>query len=306
MKKTILSAAAVCVSAAMLCSCASHENTRTTVYSGPVQQPVDDIPLIADTSSADVQSSAETPQTHESDFADETQSAEFAAAETMETEEAAEEEYILEGLDSFYIDEYGAYKLTNAERAFINDSVFVGDSICSGFSVYNTVYSENVYARGSLAAWSFFDYNFYYGDEELDYVTVLELTQPKYAFLSMGMNDLNLYDEEAYCEHYRTIIDTTLQFSDAEIYVCAITPIAADSNFTTNYRIDCFNVTIKDYINDNYPERVHFLDFAKHLKDSDDSLKDCFNGGDGIHLQPYAYYVALWEMNRTLIDDGVK
>ncbi|MDE6030457.1 MAG: hypothetical protein K2G32_02430, partial [Oscillospiraceae bacterium] len=132
------------------------------------------------------------------------------------------------------------------------------------------------------------------------------LTMSKYAFLSMDMNDVNMFGEEEYCENYRAVIDATLASSEAEVYVCAISPIIAESMFTTNYRIDCFNVALKSFIEENYTERVHFLDFAKHLKDSDDSLKDCFDGGDGIHLSPYAYYVALWEMNRSMIADGVK
>ena len=142
-----------------------------------------------------------------------------------------------------------------------------------------------------------------YGDEEVDFVTVLERKQPKYVFLSMGMNDINLTDEETYCENYRRIIETALDNSDAAVFVSAITPINAE--FSTNYRIDCFNVKMEQYISENFSERVYYVDFAKHLKDADGNLKDCFNGGDGIHLAPYAYYVALWEMNRTMSAEGL-
>lgn len=316
MKKYICSALSLFIMSVLLCSCASRENTAA-VYSGTAKPSVEDIPINftphtneesevslplesipAVTGEAEIAVTEETSETAES-----AESAETSAPEIAETSEPEEPP---EGLDTFYIDEYGAYKLTRAEREFANNSVFVGDSICSGFSVYNTVYPENVLARGSLAAWSFFDYKFYVGDKEVDYPTALALTQPKYVFLSMGMNDINMYDEEEYCENYRAVIDATLASSDAEVYVCAISPIIAESKFTTNYRIDCFNVALKSFIEENYSERVHFLDFAMHLKDSDDSLKECFDGGDGIHLSPYAYYVALWEMNRSMIADGVK
>ena len=118
----------------------------------------------------------------------------------------------------------------------------------------------------------------------------------------MGMNDINLTDEETYCENYRAVIDAALKESGAQVYVCAITPI--NSTFSSNYHIDCYNLKLQAFIEETYPERVHFVDFAKHLKDADGNLKECFNGGDGIHLAPYAYYVALWEMNRTLAADG--
>lgn len=313
MKKHICSALSLFIMSALLCSCASRENTAA-VYSGTVKPSVEDIPInftphTKEESEVSLPLESIPAVTGETETAapeETSETAESAETSAPEIAETAEPEEPPEGLDTFYIDEYGAYKLTRAEREFANESVFVGDSICSGFSVYNTVYPKNVLARGSLAAWSFFDYKFYVGDKEVDYPTALALTKPKYAFLSMGMNDINMFDEEEYCENYRAVIDATLAASDAEVYVCAISPIVAESKFTTNYRIDCFNVALKSFIEENYSERVHFLDFAMHLKDSDDSLKECFDGGDGIHLSPYAYYVALWEMNRSMIADGVK
>ncbi len=312
MKKYIRSTILLFIMSALLCSCASRENTAA-VYRGHVKPAVEELPIefkpidnteehtdSAETEGATAENTAE---------ASSEETGEGSVVESTETLMAETAEYIEEpekGLDTFYIDEYGAYKLTKAEREFTKESVFVGDSICRGFSVYDTVYPENVLARGSLAAWSFFDYNFYVDDKEVDYPTALALTNPKFVFLSMGMNDINMFNEEEYCEDYRAVIDATLAASDAEVYVCAISPIIAESMFTTNYRIDCFNVALKGYIEENFSERVHFLDFAKHLKDSDDSLKECFDGGDGIHLSPYAYYVALWEMNRSMIADGVK
>ncbi len=180
MKKYICSALSLFVMSVLLCSCASRENTAA-VYSGTVKPAVEDIPIkftpqtkeesrlpLPLESITTVTEEAETAAPEET--AETAESAETSAPETMES---AEPEEPPEGLDTFYIDEYGAYKLTRSEREFTNESVFVGDSICSGFSVYNTVYPENVLARGSLAAWSFFDYKFYVGDKEVDYPTAL-------------------------------------------------------------------------------------------------------------------------------------
>lgn len=228
---------------------------------------------------------------------------EEAFEETSETGETLETFETSEELDTYYIDEYAAYSLTKAERAFTKDSIFVGDSICRGFAEYKVVRQNNVFARGSLAARSFFDYTMYYGDEEIDFETVLARTQPKYIFFSMGMNDINLTDEATFCENYRVLVELALEKSDAEIFVCAITPVNCD--FSSSYYIDCYNLALEQYLAENYPERVHFVDFAKHLKDSEGNLKDCFNGGDGIHLSPYSYYVALWEMHRTMKAEGI-
>lgn len=255
----------------------------------------------------------------ESRSEDSEQTPETAATSTatsLPTEEPApeditsEDDYVFteegEVLDTFYISDYAAYDISSADREFTKESIFVGDSICKGFSEYHVVGSKRVYARGNLGARSFFDYDFYYGEdfEEIDYSEVLSRTQPKYVFLSMGMNDINMTDEQQFCENYAKIIDKTLAESDAAVYVCAITPV--NSKFTTNYRVDCFNLEIQKYIKENYPERVYFVDFGKHLRNEDGDLRESLTSGDGIHLAPYAYYIALWEINRTTKADGLR
>ncbi len=331
MKKIICGIIAVC-SALTLCSCASSENTEgVNIYTGKpvltgigishknetIKEPIisdkketaqseekfseasDELPA----ESVAASESSDLPESWEVETSDQT-----LTAESEDTDEPAyfevPEVYHPEGLDDFYIDEYAAYRLSKEEREFTENSVFMGDSICRGFDEYKIVKSDNVLARGSVAARSFFDYEMYYDGSGVTYAAALSGIDPEYVFLSMGMNDINITDEDTYCENYRSVIDTTLENSDAAVYVCAITPI--NCNFSTNYRIDCFNVKLEQFIKDNYSERVYYVDFAKHLKDSEGNLKECFNGGDGIHLSPYAYYVALWEMNRTMIADGVK
>lgn len=311
MKKLIYTAV-LAAAMLMLCSCASNENRENRRFVTPFDNSESAVVLApestekpAETEPAEISA----PETSEEEPAPESGPEPVPAEETKPAEEIqpdAEEEQPpawSEGLDDFYYYEYAAYRLPWDEREFTAQSLFVGDSICRGFREYHIVPLDRVYARGSIAARNFFDFSLYRNDEEEEYTQALAETEPRYVFLSMGMNDINLTDEDTYCENYRRIIDTTLENSDAEVYVAAITPI--DSDFSSNYRIDCFNLRMEDFIGENYAERVHYVDFAKHLKDSDGNLKECFNGGDGIHLAPYAYYVALWEMNRTMKLDGV-
>jgi len=315
MKKIICGITAVCAALA-LCSCASSEkNNGADVYTGkPVLTGIgishktepDNKPIIADKTEELPSESSGASDTEDTWVTGETESPETVTAEETEeiTEFEIKEVYHPEGLDNFYNDEYAAYGLTREEREFTESSVFMGDSICRGFAEYKVVDADNVPARGSVAARSFFDYEMYYDGSGVSFADMLKAAAPKYVFLSMGMNDINITDEDTYCENYRSIIDAALENTDGVVYVCAITPI--NCNFSTNYRIDCFNVKLEQFIKDNYSERVFYVDFAKHLKDAEGNLKECFNGGDGIHLSPYAYYVALWEMNRTMIADGVK
>ena len=192
------------------------------------------------------------------------------------------------------------YYLTEEEEQIGKESLFVGDSICLGFSTWSVVPDRNVYATGNVGARNLFEYEMYYLSERAEFTDVLNEVKPKHIFLWMGMNDVNLTSAKDYCENYRTIIDTALQNTSADVYICAITPICR-LDFTGPMRIREFNEAIERFIKKNYTERVHFINFGEPLKNADGILDEQYNGGDGIHLARKAYYVAMHEINRQMI-----
>lgn len=191
------------------------------------------------------------------------------------------------------------YILPEEEETLGENSLFVGDSICSGFSAWEVLKSKNVYATGNVGARNLFSYRMYYQREPAELVPVLKKTEPRYVFFWMGMNDVNLTSAEEYCENYSNIIFTTLENSDADVYVCAITPVS-NLEFTRLAYINEFNDSIKNYIRTHCSERVHFVDFTEPLKAADGTLNEKYNGGDGIHLGREAYYIALHEINKQI------
>ena len=204
----------------------------------------------------------------------------------------------------FYSEVHDQFDLSVEELGFVDYSLFVGDSICSGFSEYGIVSADHVAAKGNLGSRSFFDYTFKFrGRENLTYEQVLKIARPRYVFLSMGMNDVNMVYEETYCENYRRVIEATLEGSNAEVFVAAITPVC--SKFCGNSVIDSFNDALRNYIKEHFPERVHFFDFGQYLKNEQGMLRTCLHSGDGVHLGPYCYYIALWEMHRSLMEAGL-
>lgn len=191
------------------------------------------------------------------------------------------------------------YYLTEEEERVGSESLFVGDSICLGFSTWGVVDIKNVYATGNVGARNLFDYEMYYLNSPAKFLDVLDSVKPKHIFFWMGMNDVNMSSAEEYCENYRTIIDTALENSSADIYICAITPISRLS-FTRPFYIRQFNDAIKNFVLKNYKERVHIIDFGEPLKNADGILDEQYNGGDGLHLSRKAYYVAMHEIVRQM------
>ncbi len=198
------------------------------------------------------------------------------------------------------------FTLQDGDLDFLEHSVFVGDSICKGFGYYGFVDNDKVYGVASLAARSFFDYSFKYGpdDKEIGFVELLKHTKPEILFLSMGMNDVNMTTEKRFCENYKKIIDLALENSDAEIYICAITPV--NGKFTANSVINSFNDTLKQFLSETYTERVRYVDFGQHLRSVNGKLLDIHNAGDGVHIMPSAYKIAMWELARVTKQDGLR
>lgn len=205
-----------------------------------------------------------------------------SAPEISGTSEAEEVQDANNNFDIFYDQVHEQFELTDEELSFVDYSLFVGDSICSGFSEYGIVPHEHVAAKGNLGSRSFFDYTFKFrGWEGRTYEQVLKSANPRYVFLSMGMNDVNMVEEDTYCKNYRKVIEATLEGSRADVFVAAITPVC--SKFCGNSVIDSFNDTMKKYIEENFPERVHFFDFGRYLKNDKNELRECLHSGDGVH-----------------------
>lgn len=196
------------------------------------------------------------------------------------------------------------YMLAPNELAIGQKSLFVGDSICYGFSAWNVLPGANVYATGCVAARNMLEYEMYYRNERMEFVPVLDIVKPEHIFLWMGMNDVNMTSAREYCENYSNIISLALENSEADVYVCAITPIS-NLNFTAPSNITKFNEAITDYIDENYSERVHFISFAEPLKDKNGHLTEQYNGGDGIHLSKKVYYIAMHEIAKEIDPDGL-
>ncbi len=184
--------------------------------------------------------------------------------------------------------------LPENQKQLAAGSLFVGDSICMGFASYGLVDWKSVYAAGSVGARNFFDSDIKYYGEFKPYNEVLTEKKPNRVFTWMGMNDVNITSAADYAKNYKGIIDYTLENSTAEVIVFAMTPV--NSDFTPNERIVEFNSALRSMIEENYTKRVRFVDFAYVFTDSLGMLCEDYDSGDGIHLAPDVYYLAMIEI----------
>ncbi len=292
---TYSAAMAVCLACALLSGCASTEQKPDISNASMGDLVTSTTPATGST--AVLTTPEETSQTTGPEDTT-TPAVQIPTAEVTTTPDADN------NFDIFYEEVHEQFDLSEEELSFVDYSLFVGDSICSGFAEYGIIPREHVAAKGNLGSRSFFDYTFKFrGKEDQTYEQVLKTSKPRYVLLSMGMNDVNMVYEQTYCENYRKVIQATLDGSNADVFVAAITPVC--SKFCANSVIDSFNDYMRRFIEEEFPERVHFIDFAQYLKNDEGKLRTCLHSGDGVHLGPYCYYIALWEMHRALMETGL-
>lgn len=201
------------------------------------------------------------------------------------------------------------YKSSLSDKAwdFINECVFVGDSICSGFKAYDILSTKNVLAVGNTAARNIFEdwVSFKVNGTSMDLISALAAKQPKYVIFSMGMNDVNMTTKEQFCANYDSILKKAREvLPDSTFYIFSITPITYKDDgriFTYNSTIDNFNAALKAHLEET--GTATFIDVAPEMKNSKNLLRaDYLGSPDGVHLAPAAYYAMLYQFIDQVFD----
>lgn len=174
-----------------------------------------------------------------------------------------------------------------------SETAVVGDSIALGYSAYQRLPSENVFAALNVSPSNIEKKTFEYRGGQYSINNIIGERQPKYILISMGLNEINSFSAEKFSGQYKELIDSFLELSpESEIYVMALSPVESSIDYISNGDIDEYNSALSEMA-DNYGGNVSFVNAAKALKDSSGALLPEYSGGDGIHLSGAAYDVLL-------------
>lgn len=290
MKKSLFFAFSVCLS--LLCSCNSQQIVD-------VAESIEETTVnTSNTTESTTVSSIETTSA-ETTVTEELTEATTEQTQATETYEETEETFVSPEIITDAPEVTGiSVQREFSDPVSIDDIVIVGDSIALGFGIYDRLPDEHVLAKGSVAARNLSDFTFNYNSSECSVYDIIGSEQFHNIYMSMGINDVNIGDIDYFLNHY---IDNINQIKsrvpDCHITLLSITPVSAESSFTTNDTIDEYNLALAKLATDT--ENVDFIDISHGLKSSDNALKPEFSGGDGIHLAPSAYDVILSEITES-------
>ncbi len=179
-----------------------------------------------------------------------------------------------------------------------------GDSIAYGFNAYGFVPYERNMAQESVSMWNL-DYFTFCGGYGL--VDAVSYVSPKLLYMSLGMNDVNMNDSNAFASKYKSVIEQIMtRCPDTNIVVAGITPIGYESSFTSNERIREYNSALENAVNSIGSSKVYYFDAYSVVSDEYGMLRYDCSGGDGIHLQTHCYSDFLSTLFNFLDDTSVK
>ena len=176
----------------------------------------------------------------------------------------------------------------------LDNIAFIGDSVTSGFSGYQKVDMDKVFATPCVGPSNIRDFSFEYNGEEYAALTILNFEQPDYVVISMGLNDINTYSPENFSELYMDFVEDAMTVcEESQFYIFSVTPVAAECENIVNDTIDGINAQLEKTVSEYGSDRLHYVDCNSVLKNENGCLDSDYSGGDGVHLSSGAYDVML-------------
>lgn len=177
------------------------------------------------------------------------------------------------------------------DKEYFSSSLFIGDSISTGLSLYGFLDQDNVFAQQGLAPSTALD-------AEIDGVTLSDKIasfKPKKIFVMLGTNSVGYADNESLAASMNELVEKISGLTKAKIYVISIPPITpdaekSDENELTKKDIDDYNAKLKTAVSGS---GASFIDLNSVLSNSDGYFDADYAEMDGIHFMGTTYEVML-------------
>lgn len=177
------------------------------------------------------------------------------------------------------------------DKEYFSSSLFIGDSISIGLSLYGFLDQDNVFAQQGLAPSTALD-------AEIDGVTLsdkIAAFKPKKIFVMLGTNSVGYADNETLAASMNELVEKISGLTKAKIYVISIPPITpeaeqSDENELTKKDIDDYNAKLKTAVSGS---GASFIDLNSVLSNSDGYFDADYAEMDGIHFMGTTYEVML-------------
>lgn len=195
---------------------------------------------------------------------------------------------------------------TPEDFSYIDDCVFIGDSLTVGLSSYGLIPEKNVLANIGLNIDTISNAKITTPDGEIPLLDQLKSISPKNVYIMLGSNGIAWLSNDHMIDRYTNFIKNVQEdVPDSKIYILSIPPVTvnkeAENNGTiTNDKIDLYNSDLLKLANSM---QLNFVDINTALKGNDGKLPLDYSGKDGMHFKKDTYNIMIdYILNHTVKD----
>ena len=193
------------------------------------------------------------------------------------------------------------YNSTDYDKTFFSNSLFIGDSIFTGFSGFGYLEPDNVFAQVGLNPESAIT-------KEINGVTSAkkaEAMQPDYICIMLGTNGLAFLSTDYMAEEMSKLVDELRNASpDSEIVILSIPPVTAVHESENPEKIPLITDYNSKLQKTAESEECKYIDIFTMLQDDDGYLAADYAEADGLHFLGKAYGVVLSRIQFELSNEG--
>lgn len=175
---------------------------------------------------------------------------------------------------------------------YLRQSLFIGDSICSGLSTYLDDYiaGGNVLAYRDGRTTSMLSYSFDTGDGPMTADNAFAYKQPEFVYFWLGTNELTANSPEKFSENYRSLIEGVVGSEpDGQLKIGIVSIAPTGRNYSVPIEtVNKLNEALQQ-LADDMGENVYFIDITQAVADESGYLKGEFDTGDGLHINQQGY-----------------
>lgn len=194
------------------------------------------------------------------------------------------------------------------EEDFFADAAFVGDSRIDGFRLYSGLTQGDFIVKTGMSVFKVETDQLTYDGEKMTALEALGRKEYGKIYLSMGINELGMYNDKGYHDHYAAFVDSIrAQQPQADIYIQLLIPVNAQkcaekgmASYITNDQIAVYNDLLRQVAQE---KQVFLVDPAQELID-DTGQPPYDTVADGVHFKREPYQQWLDYLKRHTVKRG--
>lgn len=171
-----------------------------------------------------------------------------------------------------------------SDEEYLEKSLFIGDSLCSGLSTYLDDYTNggNVLTYRDGRTTNMFTQEYNAGGKNLSLDQAFEELAPEYVYFFIGSNEISVTSAAKYAENLKALVEAVVGDSDVKIGLVSMAPVGSSYKVSLD-KVREYNAEIQKLC-DSMGENVHYIDIYSALTGEDGYLSPAYDSGDGLHI----------------------